>query len=366
MNLVAKEYLASRPDDSGVLVLSETAGAAAELGEALIVNANDLDGMAAALNGALTMPLAEQVQRNRPMRARLRRYDVRRWAADFLARLEDAHAGQQQQQRRRLAGAWIDQMRAEYRAAQRRLLLLDYDGTLVPLVATPTLAAPDGEVLALLRRLSAPSANRVVVISGRGNETLERWLITTGAVLVAEHGAWVLDDAASGWRRLASNHVAEWKDRLRPVLETFVDRTPGALLEEKALGMAWHYRNADPELGSQRAKELGDTLAGLLANTSLQVLRGSKVLEVKESNVGKGQTALAWLNATPPPDFVLAIGDDETDELLFEAMPETGWSVRVGHNPRSRARFYVDGTSAVRELLGSLAESDARGSERAP
>jgi trehalose 6-phosphate synthase/phosphatase len=208
--------------------------------------------------------------------------------------------------------------------------------------------------------LSADPANRVVVISGRDNVSLENWLRDLGVVLVAEHGAWVMETKAGGWQRMGeragANHASEWKDRLRPVLETFVDRTPGALLEEKALALAWHYRNADPELGSQRAMELADTLASLLANTSLQVLRGRKVLEIKQSHIGKGQAALAWLNVDPPPDFVLALGDDETDELMFEALPETAWTVRVGDHRRSHARFFIEAPGAVRQLLAALAQ----------
>jgi trehalose 6-phosphate synthase/phosphatase len=357
MNLVAKEYLASRADNTGVLILSETAGAAAEMGEALIVNSNDLDGTAAAIQTALTMPPGEQVRRNTPMRERLARYGVRRWADDFLARLDDTKRIQQAQERRKLDGDLRANMLQAYHNSARRVLLLDYDGTLVPLAPLPDQAVPDEELLGLLRRLAGVPENKVIIVSGRDHVTLEHWLGGQGAVLVAEHGAWLYDNSRQTWQQVDGASAAGWKPQIRPLLETFVDRTPGAVLEEKSLALAWHYRMADPELGALRAKELADTLASLVANTSLQVLRGSKVLELKDSSVGKQRAAARWLNATPRPDFVLAMGDDETDEDMFQALAPSDWSVRVRHNLHSRARFYLDDTSDARQLLEDMAGS---------
>ena len=137
MNLVAKEYVASRPDGTGVLILSETAGAAAELGEAILVNPHDEEMMVDALYRALSQPVEEQKQRNFAMRARLRRYDTDRWADDFINQLEWAqslHAGQQP---RRLLGDLQEQVLRDFQQAEQRLMLLDYDGTLVSFARTP-------------------------------------------------------------------------------------------------------------------------------------------------------------------------------------------------------------------------------------
>lgn len=359
MNLIAKEYLACRVDDSGVLILSETAGASGELGEALLVNPNDLDGMADAIEAALTMPGEEQARRNRPMRERLRRYDSARWADDFLSRLDET-LSLQTSRRRRLDDARRAELLAQYQSAQRRLLLLDYDGTLTPIVSLPGQAGPDTELKGLILRLTESPRSTAVVISGRDHRTLEGWLGGLGLTLVAEHGAWLSDRNGKNWRMIEAEGGSDWKAVIRPVLETYVDRTPGSLVEEKSLALVWHYRMADPELGSLRAKELADTLASFVANTALHVLHGSKVLEIKDSGVGKGKAAMRWLNATPPPDFVLAIGDDETDEDMFEALPAEAWTVRVGHALHTRARFYLDGPSEVRDLLQQLAALDGK------
>ena len=359
MNLVAKEYVASRPDGTGVLVLSETAGAAAELGEAILVNPHDEEMMVDALNRALSMPVEEQKQRNFIMRARLRRYDTDRWADDFINQLEWAqslHAGQQP---RRLLGDLQEQVLHDFQKAEKRLMLLDYDGTLVSFARTPEGAKPDNELLELLSTLAGSSKNTVVVISGRDADTLEAWLGTTGVDMVAEHGAKTRLAGDDGWQITEEDYSIEWKARLRPVFEVYVDRTPGALLEEKGAALVWHYRRADPGLGELRAAELIQTLEGFVANTSLHILQGHKVIEVKPSTVSKGKAAQPWLTRKPRNDFVLAIGDDVTDEALFETVPEDCWSVKVGIPGHSKARFYLSDPFEVRRLLRALiAEMD--------
>jgi len=146
----------------------------------------------------------------------------------------------------------------------------------------------------------------------------------------------------------------DWKERVRPILQLFVDRLPGALLEEKEFSLAWHYRRADPEQASQRAKELLDDLAGYTRNIDVQVFEGNKVIEIRNSGVNKGTAGLEWLKQYSP-DFVLGIGDDWTDEDLFRALPATAFSVRVGL-ATTAARYYLSGPATVRKLLHELSQ----------
>jgi trehalose 6-phosphate synthase/phosphatase len=144
------------------------------------------------------------------------------------------------------------------------------------------------------------------------------------------------------------------EEKLRPVFEVFVDRTPGSLLEEKGAALVWHYRRAEPGLGSLRAAELTEALEGFVANTSLHILQGHKVVEVKPSSVSKGRAARPWLLGKTKYDFILAIGDDVTDEALFEVVPEDQWSVKVGVPETSQASYYVSSSQDVRNLLKAL------------
>jgi trehalose 6-phosphate synthase/phosphatase len=357
MNLVAKEFVASRPDQTGVLILSEMAGAAKEMGEALIINPVHSGDFAQALEQALAMAVAEQVRRNRLLQERLRRYNVVRWAEDFVQALVGTQKTEAARRARVLSGQVQAGLIQQYRSAARRALLLDYDGTLVPFVEDPTMAKPDQEVLELLATLAATAGNDVAIVSGRPRRDLEEWFGSLPVSLVAEHGVW-LRPKGGDWRMLKAI-TTEWKERVRPILQLYVDRLPGAWLEEKEFSLAWHYRRADFEQASRRARELLDALAGFTRNIDVQVLEGNKVLEVRNTGVSKGTAALEWLKSLTA-DFILAIGDDWTDEDLFRALPSTAYSVRVGL-ANTAARYYLGNHTAVRRVLRELSQVTGEG-----
>jgi trehalose 6-phosphate synthase/phosphatase len=353
MNLVAKEFIASRPDQTGVLILSEMAGAAKEMGEALIINPFHREDFAKTLEQALTMPVEEQIKRNKLMQDRLRRYNVVRWADDFVQSLLSTQKTEAARRARLLTGKALNGLIQLYRSTDRRALLLDYDGTLVPFAAEPRLAQPDAELLELLAALGSDPANEVTIVSGRPRQTLENWFGKLPISLIAEHGVW-LRNKNSDWHMLKTM-TNDWKERVRPILQLFVDRLPGALLEEKEYSLAWHYRRADLEQASLRAKELLDDLTGYTRNIDVQVFEGKKVIEVRNSGINKGTAALEWLSGQTP-EFILGIGDDWTDEDLFRALPTTAFSVRVGV-ANTAARFYLGNHTAVRRMLRELVEN---------
>ncbi|HIH70354.1 bifunctional alpha,alpha-trehalose-phosphate synthase (UDP-forming)/trehalose-phosphatase [Methermicoccus shengliensis] len=356
MNLMAKEFIASKTDGRGVLILSEMAGAAEELGEAIIVNPNSEEEVVHAMRRALEMPQQEQVERNRIMQARLRRYDVGRWAGEFLEGLKAIRATQMELKARRLTPEVREGLLRDYASAERRLILLDYDGTLVPFERRPERAVPDEELLGLLDALSREPKNRVVVISGRSRATLDAWFGSLDVVLIAEHGVWVRQ--GEEWERTESIG-SEWKEEIRPLLELYVDRTPGSFIEEKDFSLVWHYRNADPRLASIRARELKDALLSMTANLNLGVMEGSKVLEIKDAVINKGRSALRCMS-WEDWDFILAVGDDRTDEDMFAVLPAWAYSIKVGLG-LSRARFSMGSHHEVRGLLGELVAIEDEG-----
>jgi trehalose 6-phosphate synthase/phosphatase len=352
MNLVAKEYLASKPDSTGVLILSEMAGAARELGEAVLINPNHRQEIADALHEAVLLGPEEQVRRNRPMQERLQSYDAKRWVTNFLGSLARIKGRQGKLATHHLAGTLRDAFLAEYGRARRRLVLLDYDGTLVPFASQPHLAAPDSGLLELVGRLTRDERNQVFIISGRDRKTLDEWFSGIPLRIIAEHGAW-LRSTAGEWK-LLKPVARKWKEHLAPLIQLYVDRVPGSLLEHKDYSLAWHYRAADAELGDIRAKELVDELVSYTANFDVQVLEGKKVVEVRNSGVNKGAAALGCV-ASVEPDFIFAVGDDQTDEDLFRALPKTAFTVRVGI-PHSNATYHLKDHLEVRELLRTLGQ----------
>lgn len=350
MNLVAKEFVASRPDQKGVLILSEMAGAAKEMGEAILINPFDPEEVGEALHQALTMPPEEQTRRNGLLQERLRRYSVSRWASEFVEALVCTQREEAEHRARLLTGRPLTSLIQQFQDASRGAILLDYDGTLVPFVDNPKLAGPDPELLQLLRSLSGNPRVEVALISGRSRLDLENWFGHLPIRLIAEHGIWVRPVSAE-WQLLRSVASA-WKDRIRPILQLYVDRLPGAFLEEKEYSLAWHYRRADPEQANTRAKELLDAIADYTRNIDVQILEGNKVLEVRHTAVNKG-TAVSDLLPQISADFVMGIGDDWTDEDMFRVLPRTAFSIRVGL-ARTFARFYLPNHAGVRKLLNSL------------
>ncbi|MCD6362578.1 MAG: bifunctional alpha,alpha-trehalose-phosphate synthase (UDP-forming)/trehalose-phosphatase [Synergistetes bacterium] len=350
MNLVAKEYLATKIDGHGVLILSEMAGASKELGEAIIVNPEDKECVISAIKTALEMGEDEQRERNRAMQDRLRRYTVIRWANDFMERLFHAKNLQKRHQSWKLSDEVLEKMVEDYLSGEARLLFLDYDGTLVPFADRPEKAKPDSRLKDILRKLSAERKNEVVIISGRDRGTLEKWFGKLGVSLVAEHGAWIKEKGGS-WRMIEALRN-DWKTEIKPILEFYVDRTPGTFIEEKEFSLAWHYRKADIRLASFRARELKSALLQLTENFNLVVLEGSRVIEVRNLGVNKGRAANEWL-VNADWDFILAMGDDWTDEDMFFSMPERAYTIKVGFGA-SNAKYYVDSYTEVRRILRKL------------
>ncbi|HEU5077460.1 MAG TPA: bifunctional alpha,alpha-trehalose-phosphate synthase (UDP-forming)/trehalose-phosphatase [Polyangiaceae bacterium] len=358
MNLVAKEYLASKPDGRGTLILSEMAGAARELGEALQVNPNHRSEIADALEQALAQGAdergaEEQVASVRLMQERLRRYDAGRWATNFLATLDRVKHRQGALATRHLRGSVRQSAVRRFQGAKRRLILLDYDGTLVPFAPAPHLAVPDRELLDTVGTLAAHPETLLYLISGRDRQALDSWFRDVPIGIIAEHGAW-MRGARGDWG-LIKPLAFEWKAQLRPHLEFYVDRVPGSLLEEKDYSLAWHYRRADPELGASAAKELIDDLVSYTANLDVQVLEGKKVVELRNSGVNKGVAALHCV-ALHTPDLVLAAGDDQTDEDLFRVLPEQTLTIRVG-TIHSHATYHVTDHREMRSFLRELTQS---------
>jgi len=351
MNLVAKEFIACKADQRGVLILSERAGAARELADALIINPTDTGQLVEAMHDALVMPEEEQIQRMAAMQTLVRRYNVFAWTRLFMNQLIYTKIKQQTLTTETLDPATTTQLLHDYQAANQRLLLLDYDGTLAPFHADPQRARPDEELLLLLRALTDNPRNRVVVISGRDRDTLHKWLGHLPLDFIAEHGVW-LRAAGEDWQ-LFQPLRNDWKAELRPVLELYVARTAGSFIEEKEYSLVWHFRRADAELGAVRARDLLSHLTFMASNTDLQVLEGNKVIEIKNAGINKGTAAARWLGQYEPT-FTLAIGDDRTDEDTFGAMPPEAYTVKVGTGARSRARFHVRSTTEVRQLLRKL------------
>ncbi|HWH77187.1 MAG TPA: trehalose-phosphatase, partial [Candidatus Binatus sp.] len=284
------------------------------------------------------------------MQRRLKRYNVTRWANDFLGSLMGVRETQSRIESKLLSTNARREAIARFHGSKRRMLFFDYDGTLTPLVPHPSMARPDLALRELLRTLGSDPRNDVVITSGRDRITLEDWFGALPLGLVAEHGAW-LKRAGQSWQR-AKMVPSEWKHELLPILEIYADRLPGSFVEEKEESMAWHYRLADPEQSELCAPELVDHLFNLTAKSDLQVVQGNKVVEIRRAGIDKGSAAAHWLGDAEF-DFILAVGDDATDEDLFKSLPPSALSIRVGI-AATHAQYNLGNCAQVLDLLRLL------------
>ncbi|EMR00932.1 bifunctional alpha,alpha-trehalose-phosphate synthase (UDP-forming)/trehalose-phosphatase [Cesiribacter andamanensis] len=354
MNLVAKEYVASKLDQRGVLVLSEMAGASRELLDSLQINPNDINGMVDAIHASLVMSESEQERRMSNMQATIRKYDIHNWVRVFMDRLSFIKEKQDKMSTQQLDEAAVSQILESFTAASRRFVFADYDGTLMPFEDNPLMARPDDDLDQLLQQLSGNKQNELVIVSSRTADTLYKWLGSMPIYLVAEHGIYIRkqDSTFEKIERVDNS----WKDEIRPILEDYVGRTPGAFLEEKDYSLVWHYRRVQSGLGELRMRELTSHLKYLASTLNLQVIDGENIVEVKSLEVNKGKAARHLLEELPEADFILCFGNDWTDEDTFRNMPEHAVTIRVGPGP-SIAKYRVSNWQEVRRLLKKLNQS---------
>lgn len=353
MNLVAKEYIACQIENKGVLILSEMAGAAAELNEAIIINPADNIEMADAIFNALEMKTTEKHIRLERMQNRISSYNVFTWAFDFFNQTFDIKGQQKIMSVRYINKAISAKITANYQNADHRIFFLDYDGTLVSFAKYPDLATIDKNTLEIIKKLAKNPQNKVVIISGRDKDFLEKQFENVNVTLVAEHG-YSIKNPGNTWETTVIADT-KWKEVVMPILIEYVSRCNGTFIEEKAGSIAWHFRNADSDFAQLRLHELRDDLAEIIRHkTNFEILEGNKVLEVKSGKYDKGQAACSLIK-NEYFDFILAAGDDKTDEFLFKALPKTAHTIRIGLSP-SLAKYNVNNFSELLEILQELAD----------
>jgi len=352
MNLVAKEYVASKTNSKGVLILSEMAGAAKELSEAIIVNPNNVEEIAEAIKNAANLPDEQQIERNKILQSRLSRYNIEKWANDFVASMDLVKEMQENYLAKKINEDIQERIVERYQKAKKRILFIDYDGTLVDFQKNPTDAKPDKALVEMLDTLAEDEKNRVVLISGRDKDTFDSWFNNKNYTLIVEHGIWS-KRPREDWEIIEPLN-SDWKMIIRPVIEFYSDRTPGTFIEEKNFSLVWHYRKADPDLGNLRAIELKDELTSLVSNLNLEIMEGNKVIEIKTSGINKGRAALNHIRGDDF-DFIFGIGDDWTDEYLFEALPRNAVTIKVGIK-NTDAKYNLESVKEVRKLISRMVE----------
>ncbi|KAJ1375458.1 Trehalose-phosphatase [Sesbania bispinosa] len=426
MNLVPYKYIVCRQGSSNIdealdiasdslrtsaLVVSEFIGCSPSLSGAIRVNPWDITAVAEALKLAISMRNREKQFRHEKHYRYVSSHDVAYWAQRFE---QDLEFSCRDHYRKRCWGIGfglnfrilslspnfrklsIDHIASAYKRTTSRAIFLDYDGTIVP--QTSIVKSPTPEVISVLNNLCSDLNNTVFIVSGRGKTSLSEWFDQCENLgIAAEHGYFTrfyelmvfLFDLCHRWGKQSSwkmSHISTnfaWKSIAEPVMRSYTEATDGSYIETKESALVWHYYNADPDFGSWQAMELLDHLENVLANEPVVVKKGQHIVEVMLQGVTKGSVAQEVLSTLTSngksPYFVLCIGDDRSDEDMFESILTKPYSATsssapeifactVGQKP-SKARYYLDDTVDVMMLLEGLVTasgSKSKGSTDAP
>jgi len=348
MNLVAKEFVACRKDLRGCLILSEFAGASAELSGALLVNPNDIQLMQDSMIQGISLPEQEQEERIKRMQEVIQKNDVTKWTNSFL---NDAMADNNRANIQANIMSYYDKhiIAEAYKKAKRRLILLDYDGTLIPFYNKPEEAVPGDVIKELINKLSLDKKNSIMLISGRDSETLQNWFDNIDIGIAAEHGVLYKPAQSTEWVYPPEVNLL-WKEEVKNYMDKYIQSVPGSFIEEKKYSIAWHYRSVENIDEEEIKLAFSKDLTVMNLNNEFHILHGNKVIEIKSAFMNKGLFVTEFLSKDHF-DFVLAIGDDVTDEDMFNALNEPyHYTIKVGHG-NTAAKYNIFGVNNVISFL---------------
>ena len=363
MNLVCQEYVAAQdPDDPGVLLLSEFAGAISTLSHAVPINPWDLHGTAEKLAASLQTPKRERRKHHAQMLRYLEAYTSSDWAHGFMTALD-----------------WVDVSTLGLAPHQRNiqvidpgkltsklknriqgrpiLLLTDYDGTLVPICETPEEAVLGSKTRRQLGRLIEHDNIRVVTVSGRQGRFLSQQFRGLNLSMACEHGARFYGARSKRWQTLVHSDRRQWLGTAVELMKGRATRVPDSFIERKQYSVSWHYRKSPEEFATEQSNKLKEELEFIFANMPVSVIAGKKIIEVRASEANKGHF-VRWLLNTHPlreNEVILAFGDDETDEEMFAALPEDAITIKVGPG-HTVARYRLASQALVLPFLRKLNE----------
>ncbi|RME93888.1 MAG: bifunctional alpha,alpha-trehalose-phosphate synthase (UDP-forming)/trehalose-phosphatase [Candidatus Hydrogenedentota bacterium] len=355
MNLVSQEYIASQnPDDPGVLLLSEFAGAISNLSHVIPINPWNISDTASKIKRALDMNKEERIALHKPMLKYLEKYTATTWAESFLKRLSAVKSIKH--------GAEIihfDKLPQKIQQAlsQKKIIFLDYDGTLAPIVSNPEDAKISSKMKNLLKKMSRFKDFEIVVISGRDARFILEQVKDISIAVACEHGAIFYPNPSTKPVKLVRSNIKTWYPVVKRIMLDYCARVPGSFVEEKSYGISWHYRGSPDRFAVYQARKLSEELETGLTNEPLSILHGKKVVEARAIEANKGSFARWYVDRyAKSQDTIIALGDDATDEELFEALNHRAISIKVGQGPTS-AKYRLPSQEDVFPFLQSLLRS---------
>ena len=344
MNLVAKEFVATREDEDGTLVLSELTGAASELPEALMVNPYSVDEIVTAMTRALEMDSEERRSRMLAMRRRTKGHTVHSWADRFTSHVQEAASGCLHR-----PAAAAGRVRTSVEHGTHVSLVLPFEGVLVHDVRDAWRAGPDQELLSLLRELTARKGVAVHLLSGFDHQAMDSWFDLVPAVIWAEHGLWRREAEGRRWRRTQWT-TSEWLEDVSELLGQFVASTPGAYTESRPNTLVWNYHRADATLARSHAQTLVSLLLDAADALGYEVIDSPGQVEIRADGLSLPRTVQKIVDLHPSHQL-LFVGDASTAAGVEEILRPS--DIVVDFTGETSARD----TRRARGLLRELAEA---------
>lgn len=341
MNLVSYEYVACQGSKKGVLILSEFAGAAQSLGAgAILVNPWNITEVANSIRDALTMPSDEREKRHRHNYAHVTNHTAQDWAETFVCELNETVAEAQLRTRQVPPGLPSQTAIHQYLRSKNRLLILGFNSTLTEPVESSGRRGGDQikemelkldpDLKGPLKALCEDERTTVIVLSGSDRSVLDENFGEFKMWLAAEHGMF-LRPTYGEWMTTMPEHLnMDWVDSVKHVFEYFTERTPRSHFEHRETSFVWNYKYADVEFGRLQARDMLQHLwTGPISNAAVDVVQGSRSVEVRSVGVTKGAAIDRILgeivhseNMVTPIDYVLCIGHflgkDEDIYVFFD------------------------------------------------
>ncbi len=242
----------------------------------------------------------------------------------------------------------LKELTEKAQGARKKLMLLDFDGTLVDFTSDPSETEPSEELLDLLFKIAVACENQLVIITGRRQDDIDRMVGHLPVDIIADHGAIIRENGR--WDFLL-NARADWKKETRNIMQQYCEITPYSFIEEKHFSLVWHYRNIKRDLARKRPYELLTSLDKIVTDNNLRILNGKKVVEVIDRNINKGNAARYFLDKHNY-DYILSVGDDTTDEDMFRVLVnlEHAVTVKIGEG-KTWAKYKLDNIRQVLMLL---------------
>lgn len=227
----------------------------------------------------------------------------------------------------------------------------DFDGTLVPIQDDPSGCVLSPEIKDYLNVIISSGKAYVAILSGRTMRDIKKLAPIEGIYYGGNHGleisgpniTFVHPDALCGKRAT---------DRIFKKIKKRILNIEGAVIEKKKYGFSLHYRRANKEDKATIKRIFYETIDNSIDRQTFSVLRGKKVLElVPRVKWDKGKAALFLLESQNKNYLPLYVGDDKTDEKAFQALGETGITVRIGKSKKSVAQYYLKGQWQISRFL---------------